>query len=433
MTPEAVVGIAAGLVTIMGAAVAVTRYITGLQYKIREEKLQAERTAAQQQFRDLDARYQQLVNEVAVSRRIGTAALSRKRDVDEELLALMSAMQAGAGSVYISLPTSSPGENPPGLMFLSIQPFGENTASLQKKTIPMQSLAGRCFTTGKPFARPDTESDADHFKKADLVSGYKTEDAVNMPLSHQGRVIGVLQLLNREGGSNFTESDIPRVEMLSDALVNKVVRFLEDPNNLQILGVTSEPGGQYATTLFCDLSKSSVLFKELNASSAIQHINEYLEAVCDVAMKHGATVDKYMGDGVLLRFNVPRSVENHPLAAARAALEMKAAFEGLKKNWLTMGEVIGDVHLRVGLSCGRVHQATIGHPQYQQLTVIGPPVSVAVNLCEAAIRDRGIIVLDERAQRELQGRVVARRLPQEQLGKAARFISAAYELEQLKQ
>ena len=51
--------------------------------------------------------------------------------------------------------------------------------------------------------------------------------------------------------------------------------------------------------MFCDLTSSSTLFQELNVSAAVQHINEYLQVVCDVAFSHGATVDKYMGDGAL--------------------------------------------------------------------------------------------------------------------------------------
>ncbi len=426
MSLEALIGIAAGAVTILGAVVAVTHRITSAEHRLREQKLQTERDATVQRHQDLDARYQKLVNEVAISTRIGTEALAKKQEIDEQLTSLMEAMQARAGSVYIPVPTSSPKEEPNALMFLSIQPFGEKTASLQKKTIPMRSLAGRCFTTRKPFARPEPTSD--HYKKADVVSGYRTQDTLNFPLQQDDDLIGVLQLLNKEGG-RFTELDIPRVEMLVGALSTKVGQFLANPNNLQLLGVPTEPAGQVATALFCDLTRSSLLFTELNATSAIQHMNEYLEAVSDVAMARGATVDKYIGDGVLLRFNVPRRLDDHALVAARTAIDMRTALEELKATWLEMGELVGDLHVRIGVAMGRVHEAVIGHPQHQELTILGPPVSVAVNLCDEAPRDRSIIVIDEHVHKELENQVVARSVPNDSLGKAARFVSAAYELE----
>ncbi len=429
MSLEALIGIAAGAVTILGAVVAVTHRITSAEHRLREQKLQTERDATVQRHQDLDARYQKLVNEVAISTRIGTEALAKKQAIDEQLASLMEAMQARAGSVYIPVPTGSPKEEPNALMFLSIQPFGEKTASLQKKTIPMRSLAGRCFTTRKPFARPEPTSD--HYKKADVVSGYRTQDTLNFPLQQHDDLIGVLQLLNKEGG-RFTELDIPRVEMLVGALSTKVGQFLANPNNLQLLGVPTEPAGQVATALFCDLTRSSLLFTELNATSAIQHMNEYLEAVSDVAMARGATVDKYIGDGVLLRFNVPRRLDDHALVAARTAIDMRTALEELKATWLEMGELVGDLHVRIGLAMGRVHEAVIGHPQHQELTILGPPVSVAVNLCDEAPRDRSIIVIDEHVHKELENQVVARSVPNDSLGKAARFVSAAYELEALR-
>jgi class 3 adenylate cyclase len=427
MSLEALIGIAAGAVTILGAVVAATHRITSAEHRLREQKLQTERDAALQKHQDLDARYQKLVNEVAISTRIGTEALAKKQEIDEQLTSLMESMQARAGSVYIPVPTSSPKEEPNALMFLSIQPFGDKTAVLQKKTIPMRSLAGRCFTTRKPFARPEPTSD--HYKKADVVSGYRTQDTLNFPVQQDDDVIGVLQLLNKEGGGHFTELDIPRVEMLVGGLSTKVGQFLANPNNLQLLGVPTEATGQVATALFCDLTRSSLLFTELNAASAIQHMNEYLEAVSDVAMARGATVDKYIGDGVLLRFNVPRRLDDHALVAAKTAIDMRSALEELKATWLTMGELVGDLHVRIGVAMGRVHEAVIGHPQHQELTILGPPVSVAVNLCDEARRDRSIIVIDEHIYKELGDQVIARSVPNDSLGKAARFVSAAYELE----
>lgn len=254
---------------------------------------------------------------------------------------------------------------------------------------------------------------------------------LNFPLWHHGEVVGVLQLLNKEGSERFTDSDIPLIEPFALSLAEKVADFVRAPENLEILGFMQEREPEYATVMFCDLTRSSLLFREMSASAAIQHINEYLERICDIGLSHGATVDKYIGDGVLLRFNVPRRVKDHPYQAVIAALEMKTAFEKLKGDWNIMGESLMSLYTRIGIAYGEVHEAIIGHPQYQYVTIFGQPVNVAVNLCEAAVRDRNVIIVDERMYKELSGKILANRLPKERLGKAISYIESAYELQGL--
>jgi class 3 adenylate cyclase len=295
----------------------------------------------------------------------------------------------------------------------------------------MQSSAGRCFRTGRPYTSPNPKIDPQHYGKADLVSNYQTEDMLNYPLKQGTEVIGVLQLLNKEGQKCFVDDDIPIVERLAVGLAAKVSYFVRAPENLEILGIISERDTEYATVMFCDLTRSSALFQELNVSAAIQHINEYFDRICDVGLKYGATVDKYIGDGVLLRFNVPRPVRDHPFKAVTAAFEMKAAFEKLKSEWITMGEPLMSLYIRIGIAYGEINEAVVGHPQYQYVTIFGQPVNIAINLCEAAVRDRTVIILDEQVHKVLSDQIQCERLPRERLGKAVSYIESAYELQGL--
>jgi len=430
MTATELVSLIVGVLTVLSAVAGVTRYITRLQFKVRQERLEAEKEFSEKRASDLEARYNQLLNEVAVSRRIGTAALIRKMEIDEDLENIMEITRAGAGSIYVPLKTKE-SPQPLGLVFLSIRPFGKQAERLKRKIIPMQSSAGRCFAIGKPYTAPNAKVDPAHYGKADKVSGYHTEDLLNYPLRYHGEVVGVLQLLNKEGPERFTDHDILLVEPFAGALAEKVADFVLVPEYLEILGIAQERGAECATIMFCDLSHSSLLFQELSVSVAIQYMNEYFERICDIGLGHGATVDKYIGDGVLLRFNVPRRVRGHPLKAATAALEMRAAFENLRAEWKTMGSPVTSLYLRIGIAYGEVYEAVVGHPQYQYLTVFGQPVNIAVNLCEAAVRDRDVIVIDERMYRELSGKILAEQLPRERLGKAIAYVESVYELKGL--
>lgn len=430
MTVAELVSLITGILAILGVVVAVTRYVTQLQFKVRQERLEIEKELAEKRINDLESRNREILNEIAIARRVGTAALTRKMEIEEDLLSIMKTTQAGAGSIYVPLTARTPSE-PLGLVFLSIQPFGQQAAKLKRKIIPMQSSAGRCFRTGQPYASPNSKADPNHYGKADLVSGYHTEDMLNFPLRHRGEIVGVLQLLNKEVPGIFTDHDIPLVEPFAVPLAEKVSNFVRTPNSLEILGVMQEREAECATVMFCDMTRSSLLFQEMNVSAAIQHMNEYFEKVCDIALSHGATVDKYAGDGVLLRFNVPHRVKDHPLEAVKAALEIRVAFEELKADWNTMGEPLTSLYVRIGIAYGEVLEAIVGHPQYQYLTIFGQPVNVAVNLCEAAVHSRNVIVIDERLYKELPGKILAERLPKERLGKAVSYIESAYELQRL--
>ena len=427
MTPTEIIGLITGVLTVLGVIVTITRYLTQLQFRITQERLEAEKEAAEKRSRDLEARYQDLLNQLAIAKRVGTTAIVRKMAIDEELLSIMKVMRAQAGSILIPI-TRKASREISGLAFLSIQPLGEQSARLKRKIIPLQSSAGSCLRTGKPYASPDSKSDPTHYDKADLISGYRTEDMLNYPLIYQGEVIGVLQLLNKEGAERFTESDIPFVEPFAKSLTEKVAEFIYVPENFEILGFMQEREPEYATIMVWDLTQSSLLFRELGTSVAIQHINENFEKLCDIALRYGATVDKYIGDGVILKYNVPRRVKDHPYQAVAAAMEMKLGFERLKGEWLTMGEPLTGLYIRIVIAYGQVYEAVVGHPQYQYVTVFGQPVNVAINLCEAARRDRNVIIIDERAYRELSGKILAEQISREQMGKASSWIQTAYEV-----
>jgi adenylate cyclase len=167
---------------------------------------------------------------------------------------------------------------------------------------------------------------------------------------------------------------------------------------------------------------------------AIRYINEYLERITNIAFEHGATVDKYIGDGVIFRFNVPRPVDNHIEKAVQAAFKIQQEFDRIRNQWTVVLGERGGMYTRAGISFGKVQQALIGHPQYQYLTILGRPVNIAVNLCEVADRSRNIIVMDDaafEAYKQLSPQVKARPLPKEKIGKALSFISQAYELTSL--
>jgi class 3 adenylate cyclase len=427
MSPKEMVALIVGIISIGGALVTFTRYVTNLQAQLKVKDLEKEMAKAESDRGDLVAANKALREELAAARNSGAAVAAKKGEVDSELEGLARLTGASAGSVYLPL-TPEHSDKPMGLVFLSVLPLNAETVKLRKKIIPLKSLAGKCLTTGTPSVAGNAKSATDHFDRADAVSGYHTQDILTYPLRQEGRTVGVLQLMNRTGGDRFSDSDLATMSRLASSLTRKVAEFRDTPGSIEMLGVTQETENTTATMMFCDLTSSSTLFEELSVPAAIQHLNEYFEKTCEVVFRYGGTIDKYSGDGALFRFNVPHVVEDHPAVSLRCAMEIQDAFAGLKREWLTMGDNLSSVHSRIGLAYGPVQQALVGHPQYQYLTIFGTPVNAAVNLCDSAPRDRSVIVIDEGLYDCVRSSRRVQQLPREHIGKAQRYTSSAYEV-----
>jgi class 3 adenylate cyclase len=424
---QAWIGVVIGLLTVLGTVVAVTRHLTQVQAQAEREKLAAENRDLTGQVAKLEATRAQLTEQIVVGGRAGHAAMHLKAQVDGQLRGLMEKLGATGGSIYV--PVRSPRGQVQGLAFLSIEPFRVETQQLRTKLIPLKSLAGRCFETAQSFVSGNATADPDHFKPAETLAAYRPATMLNLALKDaEGQAAGVLQLLSREGEAGFGEVDLMRAGALLGELPGQVADVARAPEVLQILGLGGEATPAHGTVLFFDLSRSSLLFEELSPGFAMQLLNEYFEAVCDVALKAGATLENYMGDGALLGFNVPRILVQHEQAACGTALAMNRAFCELKAGWTTLNPRLAGLHQRAGLSTGPLVRAAYGHSQAQQLTLLGYPIAVASALCNAATRDDEAVIVSAETWAGLDGRGIGEPFPADQLGKAAAFTGGAWRL-----
>lgn len=426
MGPAELTGIATGILAISAAIVAVTRHITQLQFRVGRERLEESIKRSEERYTELERRHKELLHELATARRIGTAALVKKADIDDQLLTAMRTLGAQASSILVRGASLGSFSEESALVFLSI--FGPAAHELKRNRVPIsESIAGTVFRTGTPYLAADAHKDSRFYDKADGLSKYKTEDILTCPLKYREEMVGVMQFLNKEGGDRFCPDDISVAETFAASLSGRVADFIRNPDNFEILGVAPAREAEEATVVFCDLTNSTLLFDTMNAPSAIDLINTYLERVCDVALSHGATIDKFLGDGVMLRFNVPRRVTDHTSEALKAALEIQATFDDLKERWAKGGYLVRGIYSRVAIACGPVYQAVIGHPQYQEMTIMGRAVNAAANLCDAALHDQNVIVIDENACATLGEKLSARLVATEHLGNAIQLTPSAYE------
>ena len=83
--------------------------------------------------------------------------------------------------------------------------------------VPMEgSIAGWVVRNGRPLVIPDVRADARHYRTVDEQADFVTEAILAVPLVTRGKVIGVLEAINKEGGAAFTDEDVELLTALGD-------------------------------------------------------------------------------------------------------------------------------------------------------------------------------------------------------------------------
>ncbi len=130
----------------------------------------------------------------------------------------------------------------------------------------------------------------------------------------------------------------------------------------------------------------------MEPEEVIDGLNQHFAVMTDVVFRHGGTLDKYIGDGILAFFGDPIPFEDHAERAVVTALEMRQRLRGLRTRWSLERE--GGLNVGIGVSTGYVTVGNIGSDTRTEYTVIGNHVKLASYLAQTAAPDQ--ILVSER-------------------------------------
>jgi class 3 adenylate cyclase/tetratricopeptide (TPR) repeat protein len=154
------------------------------------------------------------------------------------------------------------------------------------------------------------------------------------------------------------------------------------------------------TILFTDVTGSTALGEQLDPESLRRVMSRYFTEMKRILERHGATIEKYIGDAVMAIFGAPVAHEDDALRAVRAAMEMHDALDHLNAE---LDDAWGvTIKTRTGLNTGEVLAA--GAIDSQSL-VVGDAVNVAARLEQAA--QPGEILIGDATFRLVRDAVVA--------------------------
>ncbi len=143
---------------------------------------------------------------------------------------------------------------------------------------------------------------------------------------------------------------------------------------------------------FSDIVSFTSITERMEAEDISGLLNEYLNAMANIAIKYGGTIDKFVGDAVMVFFGDPssRGVKDDALACVSMALEMMDALKDLQKDWYLKG-VTDLFKIRVGINTGFCTVGNFGSSSKMDYTIIGGQVNIAKRLEEIAEEGKIII------------------------------------------
>ena len=148
------------------------------------------------------------------------------------------------------------------------------------------------------------------------------------------------------------------------------------------------------TIFFSDIIQFTDLTDTMEPEKLAKVINSYLSEMTTIAVKSGGTIDKFIGDAIMVFFGDPETEGEvqDALKCVEMAILMRQRVEELQKHWKKMG-VINGLGIRMGISTGFCTVGNFGSDLRLDYTVLGSPVNLAARLQSAA--ERNGILIDE--------------------------------------
>ncbi|MCS3743379.1 MULTISPECIES: adenylate/guanylate cyclase domain-containing protein [unclassified Rhizobium] len=164
------------------------------------------------------------------------------------------------------------------------------------------------------------------------------------------------------------------------------------------------------TVFFSDIADFTATTDKLESEELTDLLNHYLTEMAKLALEYGATIDKFIGDAILVFFGDPetRGIREDALACVRMAISMQSRMQELRAEWAEAGFAL-PFHLRIGINTGYCTVGNFGSADRMDYTIIGGEVNLASRLQSHA--DLGGILLADETYALVKEEIEAEELP----------------------
>ncbi len=146
------------------------------------------------------------------------------------------------------------------------------------------------------------------------------------------------------------------------------------------------------TLFFSDIKDFSSIADAIEPEDLSLLLNDYLSEMTTIAQRYGATIDKFVGDAIMIFFGAPhRSTDrDQALRAVHMGVEMQQSMHRLREKWVEQG-ITHPFHIRIGINTGQASVGAFGSQHRLEYTAIGRQVNLAARIQAHCLPDHVLI------------------------------------------
>lgn len=258
----------------------------------------------------------------------------------------------------------------------------------------------------------DASSD-ERFSHSTSIMVQGLQSVLCAPIIHGGHFYGVIHMDSQKSAMVFSRKDLHLITSLvahigtiiaNTKLLQSVEQEVRDRAQFERLlspsvmkKITSgefkleKKGGELkeVTILFADIRGFTNMAHHMSASRVVEMLNEYFELIVNIVFQYGGTVDKFIGDEVMVLFDALTEVEYPADRAVRCAFHLHGVLDNYNRERESRGEKT--IEIGIGINTGDAVVGAIGSSQAMQYTCVGDAVNIAARLTSIASARQTII------------------------------------------
>jgi adenylate cyclase len=245
----------------------------------------------------------------------------------------------------------------------------------------------------------------ERFAGAASVVLQNIRSSMAVPILYEKQLLGVMMIDSAAAVRAYNEKDL----LLFGNIANQTAQFIKIADmarQIELEAITRErfqrllspdlaemvvsgklkveKGGQsrVATVLFADIRNFTAMCEHMPAAEVLCLLNEHFELMVEAAFRYEGTVDKFVGDQIMVVWGTPVAHADDPVRAVRAALDMQAALSDYNLSQRSKGQQ--EIAIGIGINTGDLVAGYIGSTQTMSYSVVGDEVNTASRLCSVA-------------------------------------------------
>jgi len=195
---------------------------------------------------------------------------------------------------------------------------------------------------------------------------------------------------------DLTELLEQRKDSSEKILVNEIfkddIRKIVMNNNFPIKDAETKE----VSILLSDLRGFTAMSEKYSPLSIIELLNRYFSKMSQIIYKYGGTIDKFMGDSIMVLFGALDNINTDIKSTIACAIEMQMAMNEINAVSRYLG--MSNLYMGIGINTGEVVAGTLGSEVYREYTVIGDQVNIASRVEAQSLR--GQILITENTYRQ---------------------------------